>query len=359
MDKKTLIKNANRDNSKEIKTVNKNASFWIPLCLMIPAIFFLMFWTIIPLFKVLKDSTESIDNVFYNNSAYLQVWKDPLWWASIRNSLLYSIIVVPTSLIISLVISFSLSNVIKKKARNSFQTIFFLPYVTSAIAISLTFVQILDTNHGIINWIFNLDVPWLQREWKDGLTSVFAVCIFGIWHSLAFQILILLTAMLSIDKRLYDSSAIDGASGKKVFFKVTLPTIENTVWYLFTIGLIGSLKIYPIGLFSTSSEAMLHAPTLLMYVYDSLYTKSSYAKAGAASISLIIVIITFNFVVRKSITITQKTAAKISENRIDNEIEKTKQKTLRSSTEEEYTTEITLKIEELNDEIKGGGIKNE
>lgn len=348
MDKKTLIKLSNKNNSQEVKVVNKNARFWIPLSLMLPAIFFLLMWTFIPLITVAKDSTESIDNALYHNNAYLQVWKDPYWWASIKNSLLYSLIVVPISLIISLSISFALSNVIRKKMRSFFQTLFFIPYVTSAIAVSLTFVHLLDTNYGIINWIFGTNVMWLQTLYSDGIFGLIAISIFGIWHSLAFQILILTTAMLSIDRRLYDSSAIDGATSRKTFFNITLPSIENTIWYLFTIGLIGALKVYPIALFENSSEAMNYAPTLLMYVYDALYNKSNYAKAGAASISLIIVIIIFNYAFRKSIDGTRKLSSLISNKIIENEIEKNKINKIRSVSFDEYGDQIKEKIDKVN-----------
>lgn len=355
MDKKTLIKNSNLNNSKDVQVVNRNASFWIPLSLMIPAIIFFLIWTIIPLISVFKDSVTEFENPNYASS-FGQVWSDPDWWASMKNSLLYAIITVPISLIISVTIAYALSNVIKKKLRGVFESIFFLPYVTSSIAISLTFVHLFNTDYGIINWILGSENMWLTTFYDQGILGLLAISIFGIWHSLAFQILILTTAMLSIDRRMYDSAAIDGASGKSTFFSIALPAVSNTIWYLFTIGLIGALKVYPIALFETSTNAMQYGPTLLMYVYDALAgAHPDYAKAGASSISLIFVVLTFNFLVKRLVNGAQVTYSKMKQNSIESQIEQSKIINLRSSSTQNYNDEIRKKIDSLKKDIKGKG----
>ncbi len=354
MNKKTLIKNASRNNSKNIKRANKNTSIWIPLSLMIPAIVFFAFFTVIPLLKAFKDSLEHPSSNFI--TSYGQVWSDPNWYLSLKNSLLYAIITVPITLVISLLISFSLSNIVRKKLRGFWQSIFFIPYVTSTIAISLTFAHLFSTNFGIFNWILGKDFAWLQTLATDGPLGLISICIYGIWHGLAFQILILTTAMLSIDKRLYDAASLDGASNRKIFFSITLPSIERTLWYLFTIGLIGALKVYPLALFNNDIDnALNYGPTLLIYVYSALTNGTpDYGKAGAASISLIVIVVLFNYLVRKFVEIIQKISSRIKENKSFEMIETNRLRELRNLETKKYEEVILEKIKDLEDDLKMG-----
>ncbi len=356
MNKKTLIKNANKDNSKNLKSASKNTSLWIPISLMVPAIIFFALFTVVPLLKAFSDSLEQPSSNFI--TSYGQVWSDPDWWLSLKNSLLYAIITVPITLILSLLISFSLSNIVRKRLRGFWQSIFFIPYVTSAIAISLTFVHLFSTNFGIFNWILGKNFAWLETLATDGPLGLISISIYGIWHGLAFQILILTTAMLSIDKRLYDAAAIDGASSRKVFFSITLPSIERTVWYLFTIGLIGALKVYPLALFSNDIDnAMSYGPTLLIYIYSALANGTpDYGKAGAASISLIVIVVLFNWAVRKFVKTIQKISNKVKENKSYEIIEQSRIRELRSVDDSKYEQILFEKIKDLESDLMEGDI---
>ncbi len=324
-----ITKNAKvKVKKQEISTTNKIASFWIPLSLMLPALILMFLFIVVPLITVTQDSMETPKHNFDN--WFQSVWTDDRWYRAVTNSLLYATITLPISLTISLVISGAITSLVRKKARGVWQTIFFIPYVTSAIAVSLTFMQIL-TPFGILNSILHINgFPWLTQPFDEGYTALLGVMIFGIWHSLAFQIMILSTAMLSVDKRLYDSANIDGASPIRIFFNVTIPSIERTIWYLFTIGLIGAVKVFPLAMFNNSStEAIDRAPTMLLYVYHFVKTGQK-GKAGAASISLICIIILYNIIVRRLIAFTRFglnwSTAKIKTININREITKGKKK---------------------------------
>ncbi len=290
------IKNAQLD---DIKTTKQRTNFFIPFMLMIPALIFFVLFTFIPLFKVIFDSTRN-DNPNYI-STYANVWTDGDWYLSIFNSFVYAIISVPLTLCLALIISFAISNIIRTKFRGFWQTIFFLPYVTSTVAISIVFSQLFSSEEfGIINWILGIHIPWLNTTFDNSPVAFIPVIIFGVWHSLAFKVLILTSAMLAIDKRLYDAASIDGASKKDMFFTITLPAINSTIWYLITIGLIGSMKVFPLALFDNSiNTAVSNMPTMMTYVYQSV-KNVDYGKAGAASVSLIFVVIIMNWIIRKT-----------------------------------------------------------
>lgn len=313
---------------KETSQTNKITNFWIPFSIMLPAVILFTLFTIIPLFNVVKDASLLDAN---NAGGFEKVWGDSDWYLSVRNSLIYASISLPISLALSLVISGAITSLVRKKARGSWQTIFFLPYVTSAIAVSLTFTHILS-QQGLVNQLLGIDYKWLTTF----ITSSFwgslpAVILFGVWHSLAFQILIFSTAMMAIDKRLYYAANIDGAKSTRVFFTVTLPSIEKTFWYVFTLGLIGAVKVFPLALFhNDSAEALDMAPTMLIYIYDLVGKMNTNNKGqiAAASISMILIIIVYNILVRQGVNLTRwgisKSRDVARQNRINKEIQKGK-----------------------------------
>lgn len=297
--KKHIKKSINSHTPDDIRAIKSRTKGFVPLMFMLPALFFFALFTIIPLIKVIIDSTGHDAGAA---NGFVVVWTDGDWFASILNSLIYSILNVPVALILALIISYTIANIIRKNFREFWQTIFFLPYITSSIAISIVFSVIFSAqDYGIVNWILGVHLSWLEQDYGDSPIALVPIFVFGVWHSLAFKVLILTSTMLAIDKRLYDAAAIDGASHRDIFFNITMPALNSTIWYLITIGLIGSLKVFPIGMFDGSSEvAMNRFPTMLTYVYHWVKT-AKYANAGAASISLIFVIFIFNIAFRKGI----------------------------------------------------------
>lgn len=299
MDYESKIKKTSKD-IDSIKTIHSKSKFWIPFTLMIPAIIFFAIFTIIPLLMVLGDSVSAQYKNPYYLTQYGVVWSDPVWYQSIMDSFIYSIISVPLALIVALLVSFSISNIITKKFRGFWQTIFFIPYITSTVAVSIAFSNIFQSNqYGIINSILGTHIGWLDNTYDNSKVAFIPILAFGVWHSIAFKVLILTSAMLAIDKRLYDAASIDGITKKDMFFNITLPELNSTIWYLVTIGIIGGLKVFPMALFGNDPNAALDGfPTLLMYVYSAVQN-ANYGLAGAASISLVLVIILFNYVIRK------------------------------------------------------------
>ncbi len=313
---KVIIK---RRASKEIKADNsvlkRNTNIIFPLSFMIPALIFFLLYTIIPLITVFQDSTLS-------GNAYVRLWQDNQWTKSVEFSFEYALITLPISLILSLVIASLLSSMIRTRLRGFWQTIFFIPYVTSLIAVSVTFANIFNSEYGIINSIFGIDWPWLTTDASEGYLTLFTIVIFGIWQSMAFQILILTTAMLSVDKRLYDAAAIDGISGKKQFFSITLPSVRRTITYLIVIGLINCTKVFPLALFQNDELIELqYGPTMLVYIYAKVQSGAK-DLAGAASVSLIVLLIAFNVLINQlinlTIFLTKKTKKVLSDKKIDN-----------------------------------------
>lgn len=224
---------------------------------------------------------------------------------ALPNTLILTFITVPLSILIALAIAIALNSI--KPLKKILQTIFFMPYVTNAIAIGMVFSVIFDSD-GVFNYIFGLgNHPWIYAG-SAGVnptywSALFALCFYIIWHSLPYKILIFLGGLQNIDQQYYDAAKIDGSSKWKVIRKVTIPLLSPQILYVMITSFIGAFKEYTsvVGLFGPEGGAFqatggmpttMH--TVVYYIYDAMSdtTHLQYAAAGAVVLFVIILLFT-------------------------------------------------------------------
>lgn len=282
----------------------QNGSFkaWLYL---LPAILFLGIFMIYPLIDVFVYSFEEGYNSasqtyfgvgWYN---YSYVLHDPYFLQAIKNTFILVIITVPLSTGIALLISLGLTSI--KPLRSLFQTIYFLPYVTNTLAVGLVFM-ILFKKTAYSDGLINLLIRCLggnSIDFIDGPypAKMFVLCFYTIWVVLPFKILILTSALSSVDPSYYNAAKVDGTSGFRIFTRITLPMISPMLFYLIITGFIGAFKAYSdvVALFGTDLNAA-GMNTIVGYVYDMLYGDSggypSYASSAAIILFAIVLTIT-------------------------------------------------------------------
>ncbi|EOS73511.1 multiple sugar transport system permease [Lachnospiraceae bacterium 10-1] len=287
-----------------IKKKLKNSGFkgWLYL---LPAILFLGGFMVYPLIDVFIYSFEEGYNSasqvyfgvgFYN---YSYVLHDPYFLQAVKNTFILVIITVPLSTGIALLISLGLSMI--RPLRNLFQTIYFLPYVTNTLAVGLVFM-ILFKKTAYSDGLVNLLINWFGGRSVDFIdgpywAKMFVLCFYTIWIVLPFKILILTSALSSVDQIYYNAAKVDGTSRFRTFMRITLPMISPMIFYLIITGFIGAFKAYSdaVALFGTNLNAA-EMNTIVGYVYDMLYGDSggypSYASAAAIILFAIVLTIT-------------------------------------------------------------------
>ena len=281
---------------------NSGAKAWLYL---LPAILFLGAFMVYPLVDVFVYSFEEGYNFasqtyngigFYN---YSYVLHDPYFLQAVKNTFILVIITVPLSTGLALLISFGLTSI--TKLRELFQTIYFLPYVTNTLAVGLVFM-ILFKKTAYSDGMINLLIHAFGGESVDFIegpywAKMFVLCFYTIWIVLPFKILILTSALSSVNPDIYNAAKVDGTRKARIFFRITLPLISPTVFYLIITGFIGAFKAYSdaVALFGTNLNAA-EMNTIVGYVYDMLYGNSggypSYASAAAILLFWIILTIT-------------------------------------------------------------------
>ncbi len=224
---------------------------------------------------------------------------------ALPNTMLLTVITVPCSIAIALLIAICLNSI--KFLKKIFQTIFFLPYVTNAIAIGMVFAVIFDTDYGIFNQIFGLGkMGWIYPSPSVGTpvnywAGLFAISFYIVWHSLPYKILIFLGGLQNIDKQYYEAAQIDGANRFKTAWKVTIPLLSPQILYVTITSFIGAFKEYNsvIGLFGSNAGSFdintgpRNMSTMVYFIYAQIaQNKVQYASAAAVILFIIIMIFT-------------------------------------------------------------------
>ena len=288
----------------------RNFKGWLYL---LPAILFLGIFMVYPLIDVFIYSFEegynSASQTYYGTGMYnySYVLHDPYFLQAIRNTFILVVITVPLSTLLALLISVALSSV--KALKKLFQTIYFLPYVTNTLAVGLVFMILFKKtaySDGLINLVLKLFGQG-PVDFIDGpyWAKMLVLCIYTIWIVMPFKVLILTSALASVNQNYYNAARVDGTSRFRIFIRITLPMISPTVFYLIITGFIGAFKAYSdsVALFGTDLNAA-GMNTIVGYVYDMLYGDSggfpSYASAAAILLFVIVLTITcINLLVSK------------------------------------------------------------
>ncbi len=280
---------------------------------LLPAILFLGFFMVYPLIDVFIYSFEegynSASQTYYGVGTYnyAYVLRDPYFLQALKNTFILVAVTVPLSTGFALLISVALSSI--KALRNLFQTVYFLPYVTNTLAVGLVFM-ILFKKTPYTDGLANLIIGWFGGESIDFIdgpywAKMFVLCLYTIWVVMPFKILILTSALASVNEIYYNAAKVDGTSRLRMFSRITLPMISPTLFYLIVTGFIGAFKAYSdaVALFGTDLNAA-EMNTIVGYVYDMLYGTGggypSYASAAAIILFAIVLTITcINLIISK------------------------------------------------------------
>ncbi|MBE5949751.1 MAG: sugar ABC transporter permease [Lachnospiraceae bacterium] len=288
----------------------RNLKGWLYL---LPAILFLGVFMVYPLIDVFIYSFEegynSASQTFFGVGAYnySYVLHDPYFLQAIKNTFILVVITVPVSTGLALLISVGLNSI--KPLRDLYQTVYFLPYVTNTLAVGLVFMILFKKtaySDGLVNMLINL-FGGTSVDFIDGpyWAKMFVLCFYTVWVVLPFKILILTSALASVNEDYYKAAKVDGTSRLRIFTRITVPMISPTLFYLIITGFIGAFKAYSdaVALFGTDLNAA-EMNTIVGYIYDMLYGNSggypSYASAAAIILFAIVLTITcINLLVSK------------------------------------------------------------
>ncbi len=280
-----------------------NLKAWLYLA---PALVLMSIFTFYPLFNTfgisfIADYITSSNHGDFTFGNYTTVFQSEMFLQSFKNTVLIVVVTVPISTILALLIALGLNSI--KRLKKVYQTIFFIPYVTNAIAVGMVFAVMFNNDYGIVNAVlgwFGIDaVAWIGNG-ADYSKSMFVLLVYIIWSSLPFKILILLGGLQGIDKQYYQAAQIDNATKVKTFFRITVPLLSPILAYVFITSFIGAFKEYStiIALFGDNAGDTIIGQfgTIVWYIYRQLSNVTGRGNASAAAVILLVIILSITAV---------------------------------------------------------------
>lgn len=274
------------------------------LLYLAPALIFIGIFNIYPIFKSLAMSFYQDYNIFtgevgsYGLENFVEIFNDPSFFKAISNTFVFVLGVVPISIILSLFIAVMLNRI--TGLSDFFRSVYFLPFVTSTVAISIVWNWLYHTRYGLINYFLSFmgvdPIAWLT----DPNWALPALIIMSIWKGLGYNIILFLVGLNNIDEMYYRAARVDGADSWKQFTQITVPLLNPYILLVSIIGVINSFKVFTevYSLFSGRPGPAGSALTMVFYIYEKFYTEFQYGVATAAGIVLFLIILVFTLLQR-------------------------------------------------------------
>lgn len=211
------------------------------------------------------------------------------FWPSLIVTLKYILLTVPSSVALVLVVAALLNS--KVRGERIFKTIFYIPSVTSGVAIAAIWMFMLDPQHGMINQLLGTHISFLATK----STALYTLAVMAIWGGLGYNTLIMLSAMKGINESLYEAAEIDGAGAIKKFFHVTLPSVTPIIFFISITSVIGAFQAFDQMYLTTGGGPEKSTMTYMLGLYNQAFEYNHMGIACAMSyiLFLIIMIITF------------------------------------------------------------------
>ena len=279
---------------------NKKYTILWPLFFVAPFIIFFLAFNLFPIlysvFLSFHDWSGIGDKVFIGLDNYVRIFtQDKTVWKSLGNTLYIMVLGFPLSIFLGLVLAAFLSNL--KKFRNVFQTINFLPYITTPVAIGLIFTFLFDWNTGIINKILSFfggeGINWLGNAKFAPLVIGFMI----IWKTTGYYMALYLAGITSISEDIYEAAKVDGAGPVKTFFKITLPLLKPITIFIVITSLIYALQLFdePNLMFNVSTTSVIGGPdrsclTMVWNFYDVAFGSTARLGYGSAVATTLFII---------------------------------------------------------------------
>ena len=226
---------------------------------------------------------------------YKKLFEEPDLMRALKNTILYAVITVPIGLFISLLLATLLNS--KIKGKGIYRTIYFLPSITMAAAVALVWKLIFNGDYGILNTVLEFFGVEGKRWLTDPSTALFCVMMVGIWSGAGYNMIILLAGMQGVSNSYYEAAEIDGAGPVQKFFKITIPLVSPTIFFVTITGLIGAFQVFDtlymmIDIDKNPAFNAVKTTNVLFYQNAFTYGYKGYAAAISIFMFVIIMIIT-------------------------------------------------------------------
>ncbi len=270
---------------------------------IIPTMLGLLILNFYPIFDTIyqsffKTGDFGLGNVFIGMKNY----QDMLFgtgkaelWQSLWNTIKYAIIEVPFSVVISIVLAVFLNR--KMKGRSVYRTIFFLPMVCAPAAVAMVWKWLYNQQFGLLNNVFHTNVAWISNP------NIAWICIgiIGVWSIIGYNMVLFLGGLQEIPGDYYEAARIDGASGVRQFFSITMPLLSPTTFFIVQTRIIGALTIFDLMfmVMDKTNQALNKTQSIVYVFYQYSFTNGNKGVGAAIVVILLVFIMALTVILQK------------------------------------------------------------
>lgn len=237
--------------------------------------------------KILPPTQEFIG--FQN---YLELINDDVWWIALQNTIIFTIITVIGTTVVGLIAAVALVRPIR--GQGFFRVLLYMPSLLSVGALGLIWVWLLNNQFGVVNYFLSF-INLGPYNWLGDPNLVLpALSLTTIWWGFGFPMLIFIAGLQGIPEQLYEAARIDGANGRQIFFRITLPLLRPTILFVTVTGVISHFQVYGQPFIMTAGGPGRASYTVIFYLYQVAWTsfRMGYGAAVAVAIALIMATMT-------------------------------------------------------------------
>jgi len=284
----------------KIKPTKREVNEWFWAWFLIaPTIIGLIVLNIIPIFQTLylsffKSGDFGRGNIFIGLNNYKQMLTDVQVWYALGNTLKYTIIVVPLTIIFSMIVAVLLNSNLKGKSL--YRTIYFIPMMAAPAAVTMVWKWLYNNQFGLLN-VFLKKIGIGAVGWiNDPKVALISIAIIGIWSTIGYNMVLLLAGLQEIPRDYYEASNIDGANAVVQFFNITLPLVSPTLFFVMVTSIIQSMQVFDViyMMIDVTNPAYNKTVSLVYLFYNNSfkYSNKGYGSAIVMLLLIIIMIIT-------------------------------------------------------------------
>ena len=235
-------------------------------------------------------------NIFVGPANYQQVLTKAETWQSLWNTIKYAIIEVPLGIVIALLLAVLLNK--KIAGRSIYRTIFFLPMVCAPAAVAMVWKWLYNTQFGLLNNIFHSKVAWIS----DPKIAWISIGIIGVWSIIGYNMVLFIGGLQEIPGDYYEAASIDGATGIRAFFNITLPLLSPTTFFIVQTRIIGALTIFDLMfmVMDKTNVALPKVQSIVYLFYQYAFTNGNKGYGATLVMVLVVFIMIVTYILQRA-----------------------------------------------------------
>ena len=287
---------------KKMTPAQKNEALWAWMFIT-PTMLGLIILNFYPIFNTIwqslcKTGDFGRGNKFIGLANYVTVMSDSDTWQAFINTVKYAIIEVPFSIVIALVLAVFLNR--KMHGRAVYRTIFFLPMVCAPAAVAMVWRWLYNQQFGLLNNIFHTNIAWIS----DPNIAWISVGVIGVWSIIGYNMVLFISGLQEIPGDYYEAAEIDGATGIRQFFSITIPLLSPTTFFIVQTRIIGALTVFDLMfmVMDKTNVALRKVESVVYLFYQYAFTNGDKGRGA----TLVILLLVFILIITKILQASEK-----------------------------------------------------